>query len=398
VSVQAVLPGGRDPVLPRELRVDQVAVLAQIRDEWAGIGLGVGATDRRAAEAGIRLAYRAAGLAPPERVVWLGSPLRGVLAAAMVSGLDVRAEARGLAAEVRDEFAAQGWPAGSHAGRPLRSWIGPVVWAHLRAAVEAQAGRHAWTLLWGHLGRELSLLLLNQARFTPLFRVLERALAPGLELWRFHGAVDQAVSARLDAIWCAVAAGVHRLFPDVHGPERLAGLERVIRSAGWWWPFERAVVACDRAVGVHLDEAARLHSVDGPALAWPDGFAVHAWHGTLVPARLIAQLADVRVADIQAEPNIELRRILLEHYGFDRYLREAGAARLHQDAAGTLWRAEVPGDQPLVMVEVVNATPEPDGTRRIYWLRVPPWTRTAREGVAWTFSLSEDQYRPLRES
>jgi hypothetical protein len=50
------------------------------------------------------------------------------------------------------------------------------------------------------------------------------------------------------------------------------------------------------------------------------------------------------------------------------------------------------------MVEVVNATPEPDGTRRVYWLRVPPGTRTAREGVAWTFGLSEDRYRPLRES
>ncbi len=74
------------------------------------------------------------------------------------------------------------------------------------------------------------------------------------------------------------------------------------------------------------------------------------------------------------------------------------AVRLHQDDAGTLWRAEVPGDEPLVMVEVVNATPEPGGTRRVYWLRVPPGTRTAREGVAWTFGLSEEQYRPLRES
>jgi hypothetical protein len=90
--------------------------------------------------------------------------------------------------------------------------------------------------------------------------------------------------------------------------------------------------------------------------------------------------------------------MLLEHYGFDRYLREVGAARLHRDAAGTLWRAEVPGDEPLVMVEVVNATREPDGTRRVYLLRVPPETRTAQEGVAWTFGLSEEQYQPLRES
>jgi len=34
------------------------------------------------------------------------------------------------------------------------------------------------------------------------------------------------------------------------------------------------------------------------------------------------------------------------------------------------------------MVEVANATPEPDGTRRAYWLRVPPDMRTARQAVA----------------
>ena len=38
---------------------------------------------------------------------------------------------------------------------------------------------------------------------------------------------------------------------------------------------------------------------------------------------------------------------------------------------------------------------EPDGTFRRYWLRVPPNTRTAREGVAWTFGLTAEEYRPL---
>ena len=33
----------------------------------------------------------------------------------------------------------------------------------------------------------------------------------------------------------------------------------------------------------------------------------------------------------------------------------------------------------------MNSTPEPDGTRRTYFLRVPPQMRTAREAVAWTF-------------
>ncbi len=50
------------------------------------------------------------------------------------------------------------------------------------------------------------------------------------------------------------------------------------------------------------------------------------------------------------------------------------------------------------MVEVVNASPEPDGTFRTYFLRVPPRTATAKAGVAWTFGLTEEEYAPLRQT
>ncbi|GAA2645547.1 hypothetical protein GCM10009864_04690 [Streptomyces lunalinharesii] len=63
-----------------------------------------------------------------------------------------------------------------------------------------------------------------------------------------------------------------------------------------------------------------------------------------------------------------------------------------------LWRVDLPDDEPVVMVEVVNSTPEPDGTHRTYWLRVPPRTRTARQGVAWTFGIAEEGYAPVLET
>ncbi|RSS35941.1 hypothetical protein EF902_36630 [Streptomyces sp. WAC05858] len=51
----------------------------------------------------------------------------------------------------------------------------------------------------------------------------------------------------------------------------------------------------------------------------------------------------------------------------------------------------------VVMVEVVNSTPEPAGTHRTYWPRVPPRIRTP-EGVAWTLGVDADTYRPERET
>ena len=43
--------------------------------------------------------------------------------------------------------------------------------------------------------------------------------------------------------------------------------------------------------------------------------------------------------------------------------------------------------------QVVNGTPEPDGTYKHYFLQVPPTMRTPREAVAWTYGLSERHYR-----
>jgi hypothetical protein len=117
-----------------------------------------------------------------------------------------------------------------------------------------------------------------------------------------------------------------------------------------------------------------------------------------VPADLIGQLDRLTVERIHAEQNAELRRVLTERYGLDRYLRDAGATRVGADETGVLWRLPIDGDEPLVMVEVTNSTPELDGSSRRYWLRVPPDIRSAREAVAWTFGVAPDEYRPLRQT
>ncbi len=45
-----------------------------------------------------------------------------------------------------------------------------------------------------------------------------------------------------------------------------------------------------------------------------------------------------------------------------------------------------------VAVEVVNGTPEADGSRKRYFLRVPLRMLTARKAVAWTHGLADEQY------
>src|SRR5262249_44305828 len=134
-------------------------------------------------------------------------------------------------------------------------------------------------------------------------------------------------------------------------------------------------------------------------IVYADGTILHAWHGAPMPADLAGRAADIELAEIRNENNAERRRIMMEMYGVDRYVRDLGAKLVAEDRFGRLWRCEAEGEpEPIQVVEVQNATREPDGTSKVYFLRVPPSIRTARGAVAWTFGLHERSYDPDRES
>ena len=79
-------------------------------------------------------------------------------------------------------------------------------------------------------------------------------------------------------------------------------------------------------------------------------------------------------------------------------MQDSGAQLVQSDRYGELYVKPIQGDETITMVKVINSTPEPDGTNKIYWLRVPPNTPTAHAGVAWSFGLDVDQYNPMKET
>jgi hypothetical protein len=50
------------------------------------------------------------------------------------------------------------------------------------------------------------------------------------------------------------------------------------------------------------------------------------------------------------------------------------------------------------MVQVANATPDPEGWNRLHLLRVPPTVRSCAEAVAWTFGMEASEYAPVQET
>ena len=335
---------------------------------WRAVVAATGPGDRARAEAGVRLAYQRAGLREPGRIVWARSPLEAVR---LLSGGPAE-DGQALpptGPSVRDAVRTR--PVAAERAR-LHTRLGPTGWSdHWRTA-----GADLW---------ETTRLLVDRVRTG-----IVEALAPD----------DRKAETRIRLLLLDAVLGQHDVawLSALDTASGLDGLTEVARTAGWWWPYENVTIITERPTQLHRDEAGRLDRGDGPALAYSDGFALHAWRGLPVPGEFLDRLSTLTPQLIRAEENAELRRVMLEFYGYDRYLEESGAQPVHRDETGVLWRIELTGDEDAVMVEVVNSTPEPDGTSRTYWLRVPPTTRTAREGVAWTFGLSAEEYNPLRQT
>lgn len=175
------------------------------------------------------------------------------------------------------------------------------------------------------------------------------------------------------------------------GARRLPDL---VRNTSWFLFNEDAALVLERPLELHTDEDVRLHNPDGAAVRFADGWSLWALQGVQVPREVIEdpESFDARAALLME--NVEVRRVVLEHLGWERVIAASGLRPIAEDEHGRLWSIPVPGTEALVLLEVLDATVADDGTSRRYVLRVPPTVRTPREAAAWTFGLDEHEYSP----
>ena len=404
---------------------------AALREKWLAVALSTGPGDREAAQSAARELYKRAGLKPPEGYVWLDSPLEGIVAAAVFhdrhpnwllfhpetesprrifSTLTAHlSEVPPPPAELEPLRVLCTRAVRIGGGRLRRLFPTRRVWDEWRdRTVEVEVGPEAITA--ERLKTEL---------FTPIREKLLRQTPPTIKAARWRRLLEpftSLVSAERfthelsygnmpgggpggfgfgthDAWRLAVCEQAFAERGEGDGAA-LAALSELSRQCSWWWPLRRLVVFTERPAAIVCEDSGRLHALDRPALAYPDGWQFYVWRGTEVPADIIEGRERLTVERIEEEENVELRRAMIEVYGQERFLLDSGAHAIHEDEFGTLYWLEVLDDEPLVMVKVRNSTPEPDGSFKIYFLRVPPRIETAREAVAWTFGLEASDYGP----
>jgi hypothetical protein len=140
----------------------------------------------------------------------------------------------------------------------------------------------------------------------------------------------------------------------------------------------------DRPAIINRDDRGRLHSESGPSIAYRDGWALYHWHGVAVDPSVIEHPETLTVESIKQESNAEVRRVLIERYGYDRYCTDAELKLIdHCSDAHPLVglrTAKLFRDGDLVLLDVLNSTPEPDGTVKRYVLPVDPDAYGGRAG------------------
>ena len=193
--------------------------------------------------------------------------------------------------------------------------------------------------------------------------------------------------------------GTYEYLHDHFGPlpdtVRLRGLWALALNAGWVVPHENVCWLSERCTDLAVDAQGRLHSGFGPALSFADGWKYYSWKGVAIPDWVVEKRAALTVQAIDRVLDPIVRRCMIEIMTPERYVTEGGARCIATDTVGKLWQSRW-GLDIWNVVEVVNGTPEPDGTTRRYYLQVPPEVGTPIEAVAWTYGLNTERYATLK--
>jgi len=131
-----------------------------------------------------------------------------------------------------------------------------------------------------------------------------------------------------------------------------------------------------------------------PAL---DGIQVR-WRGVTVEPRIAFQPETITAQQVLDEQNVEVRRVMMERLGYEKFLADVNAEVLHQDkdpgGVRRLLRIPLKNDEPLVCLAVLCPS-----TERQYVLRVPPTMTTCHQAAAWVAGFDNpDDYHPIVET
>ena len=140
----------------------------------------------------------------------------------------------------------------------------------------------------------------------------------------------------------------------------------------------------------------KLHGIDVDKF----GSCTFYYDGVMVPPNYVNRPEDLKFDEVIKHKNTEVRYVGMKIYGYERMREEKRFIVLDTDEekGQELLKFDGAMDEPIILVKVINGTPEPNGTYKEYFLHVPPTITTCKQAVAWTFGKEEKTYHPSQET
>ena len=318
--------------------------------KWIEIGLSTEPADFDAATDAALRGYRYANLRKPMVVLRMASPYAATLGGSLAVGL--LTELKGVRSQVESQVDSQ-----------VRNQV--------RNQVRSQVRSQVWSQVWSQVRNQVWNQVVSQVESQ-----VDSQVRSGFYNYGCSG------------LWASWAAYIS-FFRDVVGwddpvLEKFCVDEALVKSCGWTWWHENVLAISDRPKHIERDAQGRLHSGSRMAIEYRDGWGLYCWHGTRLDdgqAWIITNPERITAALIDAEHNSEIKRVMLERFGYERYIKETGATVVDEAPAdhplkgartARLLVKDTGEEEPICMVDALNSTPEPDGTTKRYMMLVDP--------------------------
>ena len=287
-------------------------------------------------------------------------------------------------------------------GNQFWSQLGDQLWDQLRDQLEGQLGNQLegqlgnqfWDQLgdqlWDQLRDQLRDQLGNQLRdqlWDQLWNQLGGSKLRFMGTW-FYG--------QWDYYWVYLD-GMRRVGAKLDDPKLASQLDNhltIMKSIGWFYPFDDFVVITDRPELIKRDDDGRLHSEHGPALKYRDGYELHSLDGVRVPPEWTAGKFPTS-AEILNLTNPEQRAVACKYVGWHNMLEGLNAKLVDEDEdplIGSLFRFNFETEEQRIARGCLVYL---CATGRIMSSLVSPKFKTALAANAWMQGLDSHKLREM---
>lgn len=159
--------------------------------------------------------------------------------------------------------------------------------------------------------------------------------------------------------------------------KKIVNLIEIAKVCGWWYPYDSTVVIQQRPSLINFENGI-VQSTTGPAIQFPDGYSVYIIDGIRLNEQIVMRPETLTIHQIKSELNQDKRSIMIDRFGWPRFLEESNAKCIDkrdnyiENTKEALFKSD--NDNRLVVT---------CPTGRVFALGVPSSIKTCEDAQSW---------------